>query len=50
LPNQWVETNPGNARVLVQRHGERDVWLNPPPIPESILPEVMAKNKPGLPS
>jgi len=27
------ETNPGNARALVQRHGERDVWLNPPPIP-----------------
>ena len=29
------ETNPGNARALVQRHGERDVWLNPPPIPLS---------------
>ena len=28
-----VETNPGNARALVQRHGERDVWLNPPAIP-----------------
>jgi len=28
-----VETNPGNARALVQRHGERDVWLNPPPLP-----------------
>jgi uncharacterized radical SAM protein YgiQ len=27
------ETNPGNARALVQRHGDRDVWLNPPPIP-----------------
>ncbi len=27
------ETNPGNARPLVQRHGKRDVWLNPPPIP-----------------
>ncbi len=27
------EANPGNARALVQRHGERDVWLNPPPIP-----------------
>jgi uncharacterized radical SAM protein YgiQ len=27
------ETNPGNARALVQRHGEREVWLNPPPIP-----------------
>ena len=31
-----LETNPGNARVLVQRHGERDVWLNPPPIPLSM--------------
>jgi len=28
-----TEANPGNARALVQRHGERDVWLNPPPIP-----------------
>ncbi len=27
------ETNPGNARALVQRHGDREVWLNPPPIP-----------------
>jgi uncharacterized radical SAM protein YgiQ len=27
------ESNPGNARALVQRHGEHDVWLNPPPIP-----------------
>jgi uncharacterized radical SAM protein YgiQ len=28
-----LESNPGNARALVQGHGERDVWLNPPPIP-----------------
>lgn len=28
-----LETNPGNARALVQAHGKRDVWLNPPPIP-----------------
>ena len=28
-----LETNPGNARALVQAHGEREVWLNPPPIP-----------------
>src|SRR5262249_35606179 len=27
------ESNPGNARALVQRHGDRDVWLTPPPIP-----------------
>ncbi len=27
------ETNPGNARALIQRHGEREVWINPPPIP-----------------
>ncbi|MFO0575554.1 MAG: YgiQ family radical SAM protein [Polyangia bacterium] len=27
------ESNPGNARALVQRHGHRDVWVNPPPIP-----------------
>jgi uncharacterized radical SAM protein YgiQ len=30
-----LETNPGNARALVQRHGPRDVWINPPPIPLS---------------
>jgi len=28
-----MEANPGNARALVQRHGNLDVWLNPPPIP-----------------
>ena len=32
-----LETNPGNARALVQAHGEgttaRDVWLNASPIP-----------------
>jgi uncharacterized radical SAM protein YgiQ len=28
-----LETNPGNARALVQRHGDVDLWLNPPPIP-----------------
>ncbi len=32
-----LETNPGNARALVQQHGEgasaKDVWINPPPIP-----------------
>ena len=32
-----LETNPGNARALVQAHGEgataREVWLTPPPIP-----------------
>ena len=34
-----LETNPGNARALVQAHGAgataRDVWINPPPIPLS---------------
>ena len=34
-----VESNPGNARALVQRHGDRDVWLNPPPLPLS-TPEM----------
>ena len=28
-----LETNPGNARALIQQHGSRMVWLNPPPIP-----------------
>ncbi|WP_236555986.1 YgiQ family radical SAM protein [Alcanivorax sp. S71-1-4] len=30
-----LETNPGNARALVQRHDEQDIWINPPPIPLS---------------
>jgi uncharacterized radical SAM protein YgiQ len=30
-----LESNPGNARALVQRHDNRDVWLNPPPLPLS---------------
>lgn len=34
-----LETNPGNARALIQRHGDIDVWLNPPPIPLS-TPEM----------
>jgi uncharacterized radical SAM protein YgiQ len=28
-----LETNPGNARPLLQNCGGRDVWVNPPPIP-----------------
>ena len=28
-----LETNPGNARALVQAHGDRDLWLNPPAEP-----------------
>ena len=27
------ESNPGNARTLVQRHGRQELWVNPPPIP-----------------
>ena len=34
-----LESNPGNARALVQAHGDRDVWLNPPPLPLS-TPEM----------
>ncbi|MBF0263981.1 MAG: YgiQ family radical SAM protein [Gammaproteobacteria bacterium] len=30
-----LETNPHNARALVQRHGTQEVWLNPPPLPLS---------------
>ena len=33
------ETNPLNAKPLVQQHGNRWVWLNPPPIPLS-TPEI----------
>jgi uncharacterized radical SAM protein YgiQ len=36
-----LESNPGNARALAQRHGEgpgaRDIWLNPPPLPLSTV-------------
>ena len=28
-----LETNPGNARTLIQQHGKRLVWINPPPVP-----------------
>lgn len=27
------ESNPHNARALVQKHGKREIWVNPPPIP-----------------
>ena len=30
-----LETNPSNALTLVQSHGERHLWMNPPPIPLS---------------
>jgi uncharacterized radical SAM protein YgiQ len=36
-----LEANPGNARALVQRHGDKELWLNPPPIPLS-TPEMDA--------
>jgi uncharacterized radical SAM protein YgiQ len=28
-----LETNPGNARALVQQHDTQEVWLNPPAVP-----------------
>ncbi len=28
-----LESNPHNARCLVQAHRDRDVWINPPPLP-----------------
>ncbi len=27
------ETNPGNARPLIQKHMQRYIWVNPPPVP-----------------
>ena len=27
------EANPYNAKVLVQKHGTKELWVNPPPIP-----------------
>jgi uncharacterized radical SAM protein YgiQ len=28
-----LESNPGNARIVVQAHGDREVWVNPPALP-----------------
>ncbi len=28
-----LESNPGNARALIQQHGPHQVWINPPPLP-----------------
>lgn len=28
-----LESNPHNAKALVQRDGKREIWINPPPIP-----------------
>jgi len=28
-----LETNPGNARALVQNQGGQKLWINPPPVP-----------------
>lgn len=28
-----LESNPHNARALVQKHGKKEIWVNPPPIP-----------------
>ncbi len=28
-----LETNPGNARALLQSHGDQTLWINPPPLP-----------------
>jgi len=28
-----LESNPGNARPLVQRHGDKELWIGAPPIP-----------------
>ena len=30
-----LETNPSNARTLVQKHADRYLWMNPPPVPLS---------------
>jgi len=29
----YLETNPFNAKILIQAHGDRDVIANPPPLP-----------------
>lgn len=31
----YLESNPYNARSLIQAHGDRYVWINPPPFPLS---------------
>jgi uncharacterized radical SAM protein YgiQ len=46
-----LESNPHNARALVQKHGNREVWLNPPPFPLSTteLDQVYDLNYARLP-
>jgi uncharacterized radical SAM protein YgiQ len=34
-----LESNPHNARPMLQAHGDRDVWVTPPPLPLS-TPEM----------
>ena len=34
-----LESNPGNARPMIQAHGEKEIWVNPPPVPLS-TPEM----------
>ncbi len=34
-----LESNPGNARALIQQHGVHQVWINPPPLP-LLTPEM----------
>ncbi|TBR45082.1 YgiQ family radical SAM protein [Marinomonas agarivorans] len=34
-----LESNPHNARTLIQKHGDKEIWVNPPPIP--LLTEEM---------
>src|SRR5487761_867280 len=41
-----LESNPGNARALVQRHGDIEVWLNPPPIPLTTAEMVWVYGRP----
>jgi hypothetical protein len=44
-----LEANPGDARGLVQAHGDRDLWVNAPPVPPSTPGRVRPRHQPGLP-
>ena len=40
------ESNPGNARALVQRHATRELWLNPPALPKQLQDQPRRNQRP----
>jgi radical SAM superfamily enzyme YgiQ (UPF0313 family) len=44
------ETNPGCARALMQKHGDRYVWVNPPALPLSSATSLPVAKSSALPA